>query len=91
MKCWLQKLKKIYKAFLRGTKKFIEVYNINNEEFPINEVSVGTSRNSILTFFDDVKHPSIPIKEAINYGGYSLTGSGYRGDWFKEQRLVLKR
>jgi len=85
-------LKKIYKAFMRGSNDFIDVYNNNNIEIPINTVTIGTSRNKILDYLDNSKHPSVPIMKSLNYGNYSVKSwSGYNGDWDSGQRLVLKR
>lgn len=84
--------KKIYNAFLRGSKAFIKIYNENNPEYPITNISIGANRNTILDFLtDENNHPEIPIQESLKFGEYSLNGSGYAGDWGSKQRLVLKR
>ena len=82
-------LKKIYKAILRGTKAFIEEYNKNNIHNKIKTISVGTNRNSLLSYLDDNNHPKISGNFAINFGSYSLNGYGYSGDW-RSQKLLLK-
>lgn len=84
--------RKIYNAFLRGSKAFIKTYNENNPEYPITNISIGANRNTILDFLtDENNHPEIPIQESIKFGEYSLNGSGYTGDWGAKQRLVLRR
>lgn len=83
---------KIYNAFLRGSKAFLKAYNENNPEFPITNISIGTNRNTILNFLNDENnHPEVPIQESLYFGSYSLSGSGYNGDWNTKQRLVLKK
>lgn len=81
---------KIYNAFIRGTIAFIKTYNENNK-IPINNVSIGANRNTILEFLTNDKHPEIEPQDSLQYGNYSLNGSGYNGDWSYKQRLVLKR
>ena len=82
---------KIYNAFLRGSKAFLIAYNENNPEFPITNISIGINRNTILNFLEDENnHPEVPIQESLYFGSYSLSGSGYDGDWNTKQRLVLK-
>lgn len=83
---------KIYKAFLRGAKAFIKTYNENNPESPIMNISIGASRNTILDFLtDENNHPEVQVQKSLEFGKYSLNGSGYAGDWKKNQRLVLKK
>ena len=84
-------LQKIYNAFLRGVKAFIKIYNKNNSDLPITNVSVGTKGNTILKYLKDNNHPTVDINQSLNFGEYSLNGSGYIGDWQSGQRLVLKR
>ena len=83
-------LNKIYRAFLRGTKAFIEIYNKNNKDFPIIDISVGGNRNTLEDFLTDENHPKCDTKKSLYYGKYSINGSGYNGDWNNNQRLVLK-
>ncbi len=81
---------KIYKAFLRGSKAFIERYNENNPDQPINNISIGANRNTILEFLTTQNnHPEVPVQRSLKFGEYSLNGSGYAGDWETKQRLVL--
>ena len=81
---------KIYNAFLRGATAFIKTYNENNEH-PITNISIGANRNTILEHLTNDKHPVVNVQQALQYGNYSLNGSGYSGDWSTSQRLVLKR
>ena len=46
-------LDKIYKAFLRGTKAFVERYNENND-IPITIVSIGEYRNILKEHLGDI-------------------------------------
>ena len=55
----------------------------------IKTISVGTNRNSLLSYLDDNNHPKISGNYAINFGSYSLNGYGYSGDW-RSQKLLLK-
>ncbi len=84
--------KKIYNAFLQGSKAFIKTYNKNNPEYPITNISIGANRNTILDYLtDENNHPEITVQESLKFGEYSLDGYGYNGDWDSKQRLVLKR
>lgn len=82
---------KIYKAFLRGAKAFFKTYNENHEDNQLQNISIGTNRNTILDCLTNDKHPKVDVQEALEYGTYVLNGSGYNGDWEFEQRLVLKK
>ncbi len=85
---------KIYQAFLRGAKAFMETYNKNYPTHPLNNISIGASRNTILDYLTpENNHPSVPIQKALEFGEYSLIDLcyDYHGDWDKAQRLVLKR
>lgn len=84
-------LKGIYLAFLRGSKAFIKEYNKNNPTKKIKTISIGASRNTILGFLTDKLHPEVEVQNSLNYGEYSLNGSGYAGDWKLKQRLVIKK
>lgn len=84
-------LKGIYTAFLRGSKDFIVTYNKNNPNKRIRNISIGASRNTILAYLTDELHPVIPIQKSLEFGTYSLNGSGYAGDWGSKQRLVVRR
>ena len=76
---------------MRGTKAFIETFNLNNSEHPITNISIGTNRNTILDHLTNDEHPVVGIQQALRYSDYSLSSSGYNGDWEKGQRLVLKK
>lgn len=83
-------LEKIYMAFLRGAAAFFDTFNKNNKDNPIYILTIGINRNTILDYLTDDKHPLVEVKPALEYGKYSLSGSGYNGDWKNQQRLVLK-
>ena len=74
-------LGKIYEAFLRGANAFVVAYNQNHKSTPLHNIS----------YLTDAKHPVVDVQQALQYGSYSLSGSGYSGDWTSKQRLVLKR
>lgn len=82
--------RKIYKAFMRGAKAFIKAYNKNND-IKIEEITIGATRNTILDFLTDDKHPSVSIHRSLEFGTYSYGGFRYAGDWKDAQRLVLSR
>lgn len=84
-------LGKIYNVFLRGVSTFLKTYHTNTMKRPITGINVGENENTILSYSTNNKHPNIDIQQALQYGSYSLSGSGYRGDWTSKQRLVLKR
>ena len=84
-------LKEIYKAFMRGAKAFVKEYNKNNPACPITYMTIGGKRNTIIDQMKSDKHPTVPIKKSLDYGKYSLNGSGYYGDWSSTQKLVLKK
>ncbi len=86
-----EELAKIYEAFLRGANDFVVTYNKNHKDNPLHNISIGANRNTILDYLTDAKHPVIDVQQALEYGTYSLNGSGYCGDWSSKQRLVLKR
>ena len=83
-------LQKIYNAFLRGAKAFVKVYNENNDP-QITNVAVGIKGNTVLKYLKNSNHPTVKVQHALNFGEYSLNGSGYIGDWQSGQRLVLKK
>jgi len=83
-------IEKIYAAFLRGTEAFLQAYNKNNPQSPITMITIGTNRNTLKDYLTDEHHPEVEIHPALEYGRYSLNGSGYTGDWKSGQRLVLK-
>ena len=84
-------LGKVYETFLRGANAFVIAYNSNHKDAPLQNISIGANRNTILDYLTDDKHPVTSVQQALNYGSYSLNGSGYSGDWGSKQRLVLKR
>ena len=87
-----QEIKKIYNAFMRGAIAFWEAYNKNNPDTPLDNISIGATRNKLATFLTDDMHPIVEIQPALNYGDYSgRPGGWYNGDWKNTQRLVLKR
>lgn len=85
-------LRKIYDAFIRGTKAFIERYNMTNK-VPIKEVTIGEYRNAfdknILTTKSEVL-PTPNYSEYAYYVDQKLTGT-YNGDSKKNQLLVYKK
>ena len=83
--------KEIYEAFMRGTRAFLETYNKNYPQTPINKITVGINRNKIFANSKSDIHPVVETLKALYYGDYSLNGSGYAGDWSHGQQLVLKR
>ncbi len=85
-------LKKIYEAFLRGSKAFLEAYNENNPEDPITNITIGTKRNTILEFLTKKNnHPKVPVQKSLEFGNYSIDDHHYNGDWQNDQILVLKK
>jgi len=88
-----EEILKIYGAFMRGTKAFLDVYNINNPDKQLEKITIGTNRNTIAKILEkrDKEHPFINIHKALEYGKYSNRDSGYAGDWKYGQRLVLKK
>lgn len=85
-------IERIYKAFIRGAKAFIETYNNNNPDKPITNLSIGENRNTLISYLTDINnHPKVNIQKSLSFGYYSLRGSGYNGDWQSNQRLVVKR
>ena len=81
---------KIYKAFMRGTKAFIERYNENND-IKLSEVTIGANRNTILDCLRENNHPEVNIHDSLEFGDYSVDSQyHYAGDWKTAQRLVFK-
>ncbi len=83
-------LQEIYEAFMRGARRFVEVYNRNNEK-PITIVSIGEYRNVIK---DNLGNVEIRVLDTPNYSiygyyaGESVVGT-YDGDSKNKQLLVL--
>lgn len=87
-----EELECIYEAFMRGATAFFNTYNKNYPQVPLNIITIGTNRNKVIDFLNDIEHPEVEILEALMYGDYSLYNNfRYAGDWSKSQRLVLKR
>ena len=77
---------------MRGVKAFYEVYNENNKNKPINIITIGTNRNTIINSLNENKHPDEKILTSLEYGKYSINQwSHYNGDWSSGQKLVLKK
>ncbi|MBO4245781.1 MAG: leucine-rich repeat protein [Bacilli bacterium] len=85
-----KKYLQIYHAFMRGAKAFIEEYNKNNPENWINIITVGDKQYKIFNYFKEDIHPATVIYKSLEFGKYSLSGSGWAGDWNKGQKLVIK-
>lgn len=84
-------LETIYRAFIRGTKDFLNEYNKNNN-IHITRVNIGAVRNTINDFLTDENgHPETEVQTALSYGKYSLSGNGYPGDWSQHQRRIYPR
>lgn len=88
-----EELLKIYGAFIRGTKDFLDTYNKNNPDNEIEKITIGANRNTVLELLkkNDNSHPEVDVHSALEYGQYAIRPSGYAGDWKTSQRLVLKR
>jgi len=88
-----EELLKIYSAFIRGTKAFLDTYNENNPDNEIEKITIGANRNTILKLLEqnDKTHPEVDIHKSLEYGQYAIKPSGYAGDWKTSQRLVLKK
>lgn len=82
---------KVYKAFMRGTKAFLDAYNENNSDKPITKVTVGEHLNDLLDVLVQESHPSVKIMKGLDFDKYySLNrGTPYKGDWQEKQRLVM--
>ena len=85
-------INKIYKAFMRGTKEFIKVYNKNNI-IPIKTVTIGNSCND---FKEKFENKETIVLDTPNFSDYGYYADGKRigthnGDSKKKQLLVLKR
>lgn len=84
-------LEKIYNAFIRGTKAFLNTYNKNND-IPLDSITIGDGRNTIKEILANHNHPNVIINKSLMFGEYALNKSyGYNGDWKDSQRLVLRR
>jgi len=85
-------LERIYQAFLRGTKAFVERYNKNND-IPITIVSIGKYRNVLKEYLGDIETKLLPTPNYSSYGYYAGDKSvgTYDGDCKNKQILVLKK
>lgn len=86
----------LYDAFMRGTQDFLKVYNENNPEKPIFDITIGKNRNAIKECLEVNEHSEISPYSPLDYSkyGYQLDGKEcgkYSGDSIDEQILVLKR
>ncbi len=88
----IDSLDKIYKAFLRGTKAFVERYNKNND-IPITIVSIGEYRNLLKDHLGDIETKLLSTPNYSCYGYYAGDKSvgTYDGDCKNKQILVLKK
>lgn len=85
-------LERIYKAFLRGTKAFVERYNENNA-IPITIVSIGEYRNVLKEHLGDIETKLLPTPNYSSYGYYAgdKNVGTHDGDCKKKQILVLRK
>lgn len=84
-------LDKIYQAFMRGTKAFVDTYN-GNHKVPISMVSIGEYRNNIKDNLGNIETKLLPTPNYSVYGYYvggKIVGT-YDGDSKEKQILVLK-
>lgn len=85
-------LKGIYKAFLRGTKAFVEEYNKNNN-IPITIVSIGEYRNILKEYLGNKETKLLSTPNYSSYGYYieDKNIGTYDGDCKNKQILVFKK
>lgn len=83
-------LEKVYEAFMRGAKKFMEVYNQNNP-IELTRLTIGAARNRINKQLENHEHEASEVLEGVSFSEYSFNKLGYNGDWRKAQRLVLAK
>ena len=92
----IDKVQRIYKAFVRGTNAFMDKYNENYGN-TLKTITVGVKRNTLNTIMDNNDiHPSIESLKPIDYSIYKysdgVTAYGeYAGDSYSKQRLVLRK
>lgn len=87
-------VQKIYNAFMRGSNAFIESYNNNNPDNPLEVITLGQKRNTLVNVMQSMntEHPTVNPYYAIDYADFQYNGYGtYSGDSKESQRLVLKK
>ena len=81
----------VYKRFLEGATAFFETYNTNFPNESLTTMTIGSSRNGLNMFLtDENNHEESKIMKGINFGEHAFTKSGYKGDWYSKQRVVVK-
>lgn len=85
----------IYEAFMRGTKAFVQKYNENNKEKPLQNVSIGRHGNVLKKYMNRNNNleemPNITIPDYANYSyqlGNKFVGT-YSGDNSEGQIPIL--
>jgi len=87
-------LGKIYDAFMMGAKAFMDIYNINYPDKPIDTIAVGSKRNILNDLLN--KGRVIPPLPVINYSTLNFTigkrnVGNYAGDAITAQKYVLTK
>jgi hypothetical protein len=86
------KRKAIYEKAMEGVLAFVEEYNNENSEKPINRVTCGVSPNweTINEFIR--QNPRSKILKAPDFNNFAYAGSRkYPGDWHREQYEIYSK
>lgn len=91
-----EQLDKIYDAFMMGCNRFLDEYNKNNSDCPIDTLTIGSHRNVIEDILEKNGHFETTPLISTDYSryGYAIGNKmvgGYGGDHTEGQKLLFKR
>lgn len=90
-----EQYEKIYVAFMSGMNAFLNEYNRNNPQKPLQSISIGTNRNKLKDYLEKDGYQENVLFPSPDYSSYSYfigdqkTGL-YCGDSSKQQILLFR-
>ena len=78
----------IYKKFKKAVETFAEKYNVKYPDKPLKIITVGMNLNDLSSQITKNDKQSNELYQALNYGTYAYSGSGYNGDSKNSQYVV---
>lgn len=78
----------IYKKFKKAVETFAEKYNVKYPDKPLKIITVGMNLNDLSSQITKNDRQSNELYQALNYGTYAYSGSGYNGDSKNSQYVV---
>lgn len=78
-------------AFIRGTNKFVEVFNENNPDNKIQIVTIGNLKSCIIKYLDESRYPTTDELPALYYSNYSCNKFNNEVvEWQGAQKTIVK-